>query len=299
MQTVVTASLAQIAELVNPCSISGKPEVTRGKTYSEPLYFDSGRYRLFGVLHAGLDSEGNKAAGTPRGAILICQPLGHEYVRLQRAVRLLAAALAEKGYDVLRFDYAGTGDSSGKLQEVNLSDWRQNIVDASAYLLSRSQTNTLSGLGIRMGAILLANSAPKPLNHCVLWDPVFDGKHWISTVDDMTRSAMKNLDRYRIEQSHKDDGELFGYLYSAELLDELGRLLPETYETLWTGNSLLLSSSESIHGQSSLETPILKRLSKPTQVTVCDDRQRWSDAAVADYMVLAARSTQLITRWFR
>lgn len=299
VQTLVTASLAQIADLISPCSTVDDTETKPSQTHSEPLYFDSGRHRLFGVLHTGLDNEGNKASGAPRGAILICQPLGHEYQRLQRAVRLLAAGLAEKGYDVLRFDYAGTGDSSGTLREISINDWKQNIVDATAFLLSRTQTDALSGIGIRMGAMLLANSAPKPLNHCVLWDPVFDGKHWIHTVGDMTHSAMRNLDRYRREQNNKDDAELFGYLYTADLLEELGRLSPDIYETLWTGNSLLLSSSETIHGQLSLETPIQKRLLKPTQVTVCDDRQRWSDAAVADDMVLAARSTQLITRWFR
>jgi len=34
-------------------------------------------------------------------------------------------------------------------------------------------------------------------------------------------------------------------------------------------------------------------------VTICDDRQRWNDFVVADDMVLADRSSQLITSWFR
>jgi len=258
VQTMVTATLAQIAELVDPhrAIIVGKGTRKRVQSNSEPMYFNSAGRRLFGVFHPALDGEGNKTTDTPRGAI-------------------------------------------SNLVEISISDWKQNIADASALLHMRSKTETLSGIGIRMGALLLANSAPRSLNHCVLWDPVFNSRHWIETVDQMTRSAMQNLDRYRKEQHHKQDSELFGYLYSTNLLRELEQLSADAYDSLWTGNSLLLSSSESIHGRESLEEPIQKRLVKPTQVKICDDRQRWNDFAVADDMVLADRSSQLITSWFR
>ena len=52
-------------------------------------------------------------------AVLMCYPLGQEYVRSHRALRTLSAHLAQKGVPSLRFDYRGTGDASGHLFELD------------------------------------------------------------------------------------------------------------------------------------------------------------------------------------
>src|SRR3954462_8423900 len=73
----------------------------------QPFYFGSSREQLFGVYHA-------PEVSTRRGsAVVMCQPLGPEYLRAPRAFRNLAVALAERGFHVLRFDYFGSGDSVG------------------------------------------------------------------------------------------------------------------------------------------------------------------------------------------
>src|SRR3954452_18804827 len=46
-----------------------------------------------------------------RSGIVLCAPLGHEALWLHQTIRSLSDRLAAHGFAVLRFDYAGTGDS--------------------------------------------------------------------------------------------------------------------------------------------------------------------------------------------
>ena len=48
-----------------------------------------------------------------RRAVLLCETLGSERMNFHLAYRHLALRLSYAGYPTLRFDYAGTGDSSG------------------------------------------------------------------------------------------------------------------------------------------------------------------------------------------
>jgi len=47
------------------------------------------------------------------GAIVVCPPIGYEYMSAYPTVRILAERLAALGFDVLRIDYDGTGNSTG------------------------------------------------------------------------------------------------------------------------------------------------------------------------------------------
>ena len=47
-------------------------------------------------------------------AVVIAPSYGHEYARSHRNLQQLAILLSQNGFDVLRFDYAGTGDSDGR-----------------------------------------------------------------------------------------------------------------------------------------------------------------------------------------
>ena len=53
-----------------------------------------------------------RVRGARQSAIVLCQPLGHGYLRAHRAFRNLAVSLASQGFHVLRFDYYGCGDSA-------------------------------------------------------------------------------------------------------------------------------------------------------------------------------------------
>ena len=61
-------------------------------------------------------------------AVVLCPPLGGEFVRAYRVWRILAEQLASIGFDVFRFDYEGTGDSAGDVTEPGrVEAWLRNI----------------------------------------------------------------------------------------------------------------------------------------------------------------------------
>jgi len=115
-----------------------------------PSFFPDGSGPLFGVRHPPLARSGR------RRAALLCQPWGPEYVRTHRAFRQLAVLLAGRGFDVLRFDYFGSGDSAGDGTEATLERW----------------------VGLRLGAALALVAAGRRADvaSLVLWEPFEDGE---------------------------------------------------------------------------------------------------------------------------
>src|SRR5215467_5624104 len=97
-----------------------------------PFYFGGEGRKLYGCFH------GPTQKGAPRCAVLICQPLGHEYVNSHRALRQLAVRLADAGIPVLRFDYFGCGDSSGEAEQGSITRWLEDVSTAVAELRTRS-----------------------------------------------------------------------------------------------------------------------------------------------------------------
>ena len=45
--------------------------------------------------------------------LVLCRPFGYEAICTYRSYTVLAEMLANDGFDVIRFDYQGTGDSAG------------------------------------------------------------------------------------------------------------------------------------------------------------------------------------------
>ena len=52
-----------------------------------------------------------------RAGVVLCPPLGYEYMSSYRTYRILADRLAALGFDVIRLDYDGTGNSSGHTED--------------------------------------------------------------------------------------------------------------------------------------------------------------------------------------
>ena len=120
-----------------PLSESAMPSLMQ--TRVRPLFFNGEPQRLFGVYY---EPSGDRCAGSP---VLICPPIGHEYVRSYNAIRKLCVRLSESGFAVLKFDYCGLGDSYGDGSEVHVGEWRDNI-RAAASELCRSRGKRRSRL---------------------------------------------------------------------------------------------------------------------------------------------------------
>jgi pimeloyl-ACP methyl ester carboxylesterase len=112
--------------------------------------------------------------------VVIVPPLGYEYWSSHRTLRTLAEHLAARGCYALRFDFDGTGDSSGdQWDPARVASWRSNIGHAAAALREWGAT-TLVLAGLRMGATFgLMEGGRLGADAVVAWDPVLRGRRYV------------------------------------------------------------------------------------------------------------------------
>ncbi len=140
----------------------------------DAFYFVDRQRQLFGML---THRDAHRDTG-----ILICQSVGQEYMRAHRALKLVSDRLADRGFAVMRFDYAGTGDSGGDFSEASTEEWLHNIAAAANELRTRTGVTEIALLGLRLGGLLAANAANRmtDVNYLAVWDPPSDGGRWIA-----------------------------------------------------------------------------------------------------------------------
>ncbi|CAH2808309.1 MAG: hypothetical protein PPHEESC_5953 [uncultured Paraburkholderia sp.] len=140
-----------------------------------PVTFDG----CFGWLHRPKDLR-------VADCVVLCNPFGYEALSAYRSSRELADALAASGVAALRFDYPGTGDSSGN--EDNPLRWRawlDSIKAAVALLREESGASRVTLCGLRLGATLaaLAEQELGGVDNLVLLMPVISGKAYIRELE--------------------------------------------------------------------------------------------------------------------
>ncbi len=146
----------------------------------ESLFFGSSDQRVLGIYHSA-DFSKDRGEG-----VVLCYPFGQEYMRAHRAYRQLASGLSKLGYHVLRFDYRGTGDSYGDLDNALPSMWLDDVRTAVEELADISGCRKISLLGLRLGALLAQQVAfsETKISRLVLWDPIVSGQAFIDEIKD-------------------------------------------------------------------------------------------------------------------
>src|SRR5262249_13879402 len=117
-----------------------------------------------------------------RAGIVICHPIGDDYIRAHRALRHLAERLQRAGFAVLRFDFAGTGDSSGDERGVErVRTWIGDVGRAVDELRARADVEEVCVAGLRLGATLAAVAAAErgDVDAVVLWSAYLDGRSYV------------------------------------------------------------------------------------------------------------------------
>lgn len=142
----------------------------------EPFFFDGPQGRLYACHHPP------PPATAPRGAVLLCAPAGHESARSHRALRQLASQLARAGFDAMRFDSYGCGDSDGQSEHAGPAGMQRDIGAAIDELRRRSAAGAVVLLGLRLGATLALRAAAgrTDVQALVLWRPLFDGRQMLA-----------------------------------------------------------------------------------------------------------------------
>lgn len=186
----------------------------------EAMFF--GRQPLFGIHHP--------ARGLARAkAVLICPSWGLEALRSQRGLRLLADKLAENGFDTLRFDYSGTGDSFG--DSPSLAQWQADIDTALRELRDLSGCEQVAVIGLRVGALLASDKGDALL----AIDAPVDGASFVQQLKAVAAGLDAHKNRFRDQDlpAFADD-ELLGF----DFLPSLATLPPVQHRKLQTLNTV-------------------------------------------------------------
>jgi len=185
-----------------------------------PLYFGPRDRSLFGCYHKPRLERSGKCA------VVICQPLGHEYINCHRALRQLAARLADAGFPVLRFDYYGCGDSSGETEDGTISGWLEDVSTALAEVRRRTGIDQTCVVGLRLGATLalMSGALRGEIERLVLWNPVIDGKTYLEELLSLQKEMLCFRPRPKTRQKPEDYIEVLGFPLSNLLCDQLRAL---------------------------------------------------------------------------
>jgi pimeloyl-ACP methyl ester carboxylesterase len=154
----------------------------------QPFYFGLSEQPLFGMYHAP-DGPAKR-----RAPVVLCHPTGHEYLRAHRAFRNLATTLAGQGLHVLRFDYLGMGDSAGEGELTTVGQCLDDIATAIEELKDISGSPKVTLVGLRIGATLASVAASRrtDVDRVCLWDPVVDGRDYLSQITLAQRLWLKD-----------------------------------------------------------------------------------------------------------
>lgn len=151
-----------------------------------PLFFGSRQQQLFGMYHPA-NSRNSMSHG-----VLLCPPVGQEHLRTYMAFRQLAIQLSSLGFDVLKFDYYGVGDSAGESEQGSIDVWIGDVKRAYQELKDMSGLQSVSIVGLRLGAALAAKAVSTGLKvkNLVLWDPVVKGHEYIRELRELTANVL-------------------------------------------------------------------------------------------------------------
>lgn len=169
-----------------------------------PLFFGPAETPLYGVYHP--PKENPREAG-----VVLCYPFGQEYMRAHRAYRQLALLLTRKGYHVLRFDYRGTGDSSGDMTGVVAEDWVADVGYAISELRDVAGVTAVSVVGLRLGALVAAAACSRrdDVERLIVWDPLTAGAAYEAELTVEIAAEVSTLDYPSSGNANESEGSIY------------------------------------------------------------------------------------------
>jgi alpha/beta superfamily hydrolase len=168
-----------------------------------PCFFGSSARRLFGIYEsAAPGSHGKRAA-------VLCNPWGSEYIYAHRSLRQLALHLCAAGIHTLRFDYYGTGDSSGEMADGSLPGWEADIETAIEELRDITDASRVALVGLRLGGSLAARVAARrttDVDRLAMWAPIISGAAFVQDLALDQAAAASGSDRNTADETPSVQG---------------------------------------------------------------------------------------------
>lgn len=179
-----------------------------------PVWFGPEESPLFGALHV--------PDAPTRALIVLCPPLGREYLSAHSTFLRLAVRLTQLGFAALRMDYRSTGDSFDRTGDGPGGDgsgaggFVQDIGFAVDFVRTLGVVH-VGILGMRLGANFAAvECSLDPVDALVLWDPCASGRAFLR--EQRTLGLVAGV---RTPEESGGDFELPGFRLSAEMTSEI------------------------------------------------------------------------------
>ena len=231
-----------------------------------------------------------------RGAVVLCNPFGHEQVRCHRAYKILADALCRDGFHVLRFDYFGTGDSAGDGTEVSLAQWQDDLSLAIDELEERSGLRQVMLIGVRLGATLAVLAALKrhDVGELVLWDPVIDGLAYVRQMRLLHETWVGGCRGHRREDFRAD---VLGFPFPLALRRELDEMDLVTRPRSLEGRVIVFSSQ--FDERANVAGSLAHTLGPLAVLERVPEMERWDEVEVAHTTLPPQAVLRPIINWVR
>lgn len=170
----------------------------------------------------------HRAEDKSKGTIVIAGPFAEEKKAAQRALVAAARSFAEAGYDVLRFDWRGTGDSGGEFAQADVSSWLEDLrrVIKTAQQMSDAP---LTLLGLRFGAALcwqVAADENLSVENLILWEPITNGSSYArqNRQRSQIRAQMTQGAEAKATQTTAGGFDFDGFFINEKLQDEMTKI---------------------------------------------------------------------------
>ncbi len=123
----------------------------------------------------------HEPAARPDGSgLLLLSPFGEERKCAYRTLVRLARAAAAVGLAAARFDYSGTGESTGEHGKAALADWLEEAAAVSRSFRDRFRLEHMAAAGVRLGANLAARLPTfEAVTAMVLIEPLLAGAGYL------------------------------------------------------------------------------------------------------------------------
>ncbi len=182
-----------------------------------PLYFGHADKPLMGWLHS---IKSNLSISTQNKAVIICQPLGLDYMNAYRSMRFVADYFALAGIPAFRFDYHGTGDSSGSnLDHDRIPDWLESIQFAQKKVVELTGQKSIGLFGFRLGGTLASLASERNnFDFMILWSAIEKGSRFLREIKALQKTSSI------IEQAPSDLLEAGGTVYWNETKTSISQI---------------------------------------------------------------------------
>jgi alpha/beta superfamily hydrolase len=207
----------------------------------EPFYFGEPAKLLFGIYHPPKNGISCDVG------VVLCYPMGQEYIRSHRSFVRLAEFLSSAGFHVLRFDYYGCGDSGGDCYQGSIRQWVDDISTAVNELNSGYDLERICLVGLRLGGALamMAGINRGDIDSIVIWDPVINGAMYLSELIRLHNEWLRgSFAKTQLNHKHEDHCEVLGFPMTDSMEEGLTDINLLTLKRKPANNVFIVTSNE-------------------------------------------------------